>query len=373
MLAFREEMPTARGKRRVLAVLLAAQSFLALAASPTPLDPGLAKASLEINRQLQEAQLLLRDDTLDAYLQSVADRLHLAGPAADLPKPYVRAIKGAVSNAFALPDGSVYVTTEMLIRLRNESQLATVLAHELAHYTERHTQREQKVAGRRNTVSTAITMLVAGLAGVAANSPALTQSLVSGSAEARSMWMTASMSGYSRDLELEADKLGFELLQVAGFDATQSLGVFDVLDEGSAASEAEAKSKFSSHPLISERRASYAALLNARGHALPAEGVEKVDDPAWLARLGDLPRQQLEVKLAERDFTGGAQLAARVSKQWPNDGRVDFLAGEFLRLARQPEAQAIEAYQRSAPISTHRPGSPIPNVNVWCWTQCLGP
>lgn len=329
-------------------VLLATVPVACWSAAPPALDPELLRSSQEINQQLEQSGLLLGDQSLDSYMQSIADRLHSAGPAVDQPKPRVRVLKGAMANAFALPDGSVYVTSELLVRLRNEAQLATVLGHELVHYTQRHAQRQQKAEGRRNTVSTLFTLLLAGLAGSATGSSSVAQSIAVGSEESRRMWMLASMSGYSQDLEREADRMGFDLLRSAGFDARQAPALFSLLDDGESTGAAATPPKFASHPQLAERRASYEALLAASGtsSAVSVEADQQMA-AAWSEQMGDLARRQLQVKLDQRDYAGGTKLAQDVGRQWPDDGRVDFLAGELLRLGRQPEPQAVAAYERA--------------------------
>lgn len=99
---------------------------------------------------LRTNNLLLKDSSLVNYLYRVTDRL-LPGQRALTPwEVYVE--KDLTPNASALPDGSLLITTGLLLRFDSEAQLAFVLAHELAHYLYRHALRHRVVAEESNTL-----------------------------------------------------------------------------------------------------------------------------------------------------------------------------------------------------------------------------
>src|SRR5687768_11889412 len=91
----------------------------------------------EATHVIQELGILYGDAQLDGYLQGIVDKLYpeQAG------KLQIRAFKSSPFNAFAMPNGRLYIHTGTLLRLRNEAELASVLGHEGAHFTGDHIYR----------------------------------------------------------------------------------------------------------------------------------------------------------------------------------------------------------------------------------------
>ena len=118
-------------------------------------------------------------------------------------------------NAFALPGGFIYVNRGLLSYLDDESELAGVIAHEIGHITERH-------HSRRSTSQTTSTVL------------ATTAYILTGSGDlydAAKMYGAEVISGFGRDMELEADAAGAEFMHRAGYDADALLSVIGVLKD----------------------------------------------------------------------------------------------------------------------------------------------
>ncbi|MGH8071993.1 MAG: M48 family metalloprotease [Candidatus Entotheonellia bacterium] len=90
------------------------------------------------HRQLSISSGLFRDLVLDEYLADMAHRLLPPGTLEAGVSPSVHVLINPSLNAFAYPTGAIYVHSGLLVRLENESQLATVLAHEIAHVVHRH-------------------------------------------------------------------------------------------------------------------------------------------------------------------------------------------------------------------------------------------
>ncbi|NTV94851.1 MAG: M48 family metalloprotease [Thiobacillus sp.] len=187
------------------------------------------------------------DAGLSAYLQTVMDRLYpeFAGTFR------VRLATDSGLNAFALPQGAVFVNMGLLARLENEAQLATILAHEGTHFTHRHGYQNMQ-----NAKSLSGFALTAGL--VAGGAGALLGSLAA----------ISSMSGFSQDAEREADKEGFERMARAGYDVRESVKGFELLAEEVKVLDIKEPFFFASHPRLKERIESFNALI--AGYAGPA-------------------------------------------------------------------------------------------------------
>lgn len=119
-------------------------------------------------------------------------------------------------NAFALPGGYVYITRGILAYLNSEAELAAVLGHEIGHVTARHGVRQQSVAQAANIGLTIASIFVPQI-----NTP--------GASNLINLGGGALLSGYGRDHELEADRLGAEYLARTDYDPHAIITVIEVL------------------------------------------------------------------------------------------------------------------------------------------------
>lgn len=200
----------------------------------------------EFDKAMQRSGKVRKDPALSAYLQGVMDRLY---PEFD-GKLRVRAIDSGQLNAFALPNGSVYINTGMLARLQNEAQLATVLAHEGAHFVHRHSyQQVEHVKG------VATLALIVGMAGVP-----LVGNVVA----------LSSMMGFSREHETEADSIGYQRLVAAGYSAKEAPRTFEHLIAEIKALDIDEPFFFASHPKLQDRVDSLNELSRDAANGRPA-------------------------------------------------------------------------------------------------------
>lgn len=180
----------------------------------------------EFDRALARAGRVNTDPALTAYLQGIMDRLYPEFRG----RLVVRLLNAQHINAFALPNGSVYVNAGLIARFQNEAQLATVLAHEGAHFTHRHAlQQAERV---RNAAAFA---RVAGMLGVPLVGDLLALS---------------SMFGFSREHEREADQIGYQRLVAAGYAPAESIKTFQHLQAEIKATDINEPFFFSSHPKL---------------------------------------------------------------------------------------------------------------------------
>lgn len=122
----------------------------------------------------------------------------------------VALLNSSVNNAFAIPGGYIYTTRQLVALMNNEAELAGVLGHEVAHVAARHSQRRQQTA-QRNSILGALGSVLSGV--VLGNSQI--GQVVSQGIQQGSQLLTLK---FSRSQELEADKLGQQYLQRAGYD-----------------------------------------------------------------------------------------------------------------------------------------------------------
>jgi len=202
-----------------------------------PGEKSLWQEADEFDRALVRAGKVNTDPALTAYLQGIMDRLYpeFGG------RLRVRLLSAQHINAFALPNGSIYVNAGLVARFENEAQLATVLAHEGAHFTHRHSlQQAERVR------SAAAFALVVAMLGVP-----LVGDIVA----------LSSMFGYSRGHELEADVIGYQRMVAAGYSAHESIRTFEHLQAEIKAADIKEPFFFASHPKLQERIDSYSKLV----------------------------------------------------------------------------------------------------------------
>ncbi len=202
-----------------------------------PAEKSLWQEADEFDRALARAGKVNTDPVLAAYLQGIMDRLYPEFKG----RLRVRLLNAQHINAFALPNGSIYVNAGLVARFENEAQLATVLAHEGAHFTHRHSlQQAERV---RNAAAFA---LVVGLLGVP-----LVGDIVA----------LSSMFGYSRKHEREADEIGYQRLIAAGYAPRETIRTFEHLQAEIKAADIKEPFFFASHPKLQERIDSFSELV----------------------------------------------------------------------------------------------------------------
>lgn len=174
------------------------------------------KRELEIGKEEHEKLLknsqVYQDAKLQAYVEQVGKKLAAISHRPELEYHFT-IIDSPDINAFALPGGFVYVNRGLLDYLTTEAQLAAVLGHEIGHITARHAVR-QNTAAKTSTALSVVTVLATG---------------VSSLGETASLFGGALISGYGREMELEADGLGAEYLVKAGYDPNAMVEVITVL------------------------------------------------------------------------------------------------------------------------------------------------
>ncbi len=172
-------------------------------------------AEIEKGRELHEEMLqqnpIYQDSELQAYVDRIGKKMAAVSHRPELDYVFT-IIDSPDINAFALPGGYVYINRGLMTYLNSEAQLAAVLGHEIGHITARHAVRQQTASRTANAASIALIFAT----GVDMRE---TTSLISG----------ALISGYGREMELEADSLGAEYLFNAGYDPNAMVEVIEVL------------------------------------------------------------------------------------------------------------------------------------------------
>jgi len=130
-------------------------------------------------------------------------------------------------NAFALPDGSIFVHTGLLARVENEAQLAAILGHEVAHVTERHSAQ-----GYRKQMTTFLPAIIgAEIVGMKVSDKSDNPFVQLATQVGLTLAVSAAVSGYGRTHEDQADRVGLRYAVDAGYDPAPAPGVWDVFNQ----------------------------------------------------------------------------------------------------------------------------------------------
>ena len=314
----------------------------------------LRQSADDLEHKILHGGSLYEDAGLNAYLQSVAQRLLAETNATPIR---VRVIKSSYANAFVLPNGAVFVSTELLQRLDNEAQLATVLGHELTHYANDHALQQMHAASRRQHWAQALAVMFAAIVGAQTANPSVAQAAVDLSQAAGNLWLLASVSGYSRELESEADHQGLRRMIDAGYDPGEGAAVFVHLREGTQDGAEASRPYFASHPKLDERIASYQQLLGGEFAAAATRG-GTVNADGYRAHVAGAALDQTELLLRADLLDDAARSLQRADAK--TSARGCYLEAEIARHRPTTDAtrrQALDAYQRAAALPDTPPDS----------------
>lgn len=207
------------------------------------------KLGEEIMRDIRRDRDFLDDDAVLEYMNNFGNALVAAYPGArgeTNADYYFFAVRDPVLNAFALPGGFIGAHSGLLIAAQSESELASVMSHEIGHVAQRHIAR-MLGQQRQDALIPLAAMLLAALASQASSDAAMGVFMGGqGLAIQRQL-------DFSRDAEREADRVGFQIMGSGGYDTTGMVEFFQRLQSASRNYSDLTPAYLRSHPLTSER------------------------------------------------------------------------------------------------------------------------
>ncbi len=221
-----------------------------------------------IMRQAVRDPTYLPDADATEYLNALGYQLVAASPARHMDFGFFF-VRDPMLNAFALPGGFIGVHTGLILAAQSESELAGVLAHEIAHVTQRHIARSLEAQGRNTLVSTAAMLAAILLGAVAGNSDIGMAGVIAGQSAAAQRQIN-----FTRDNEYEADRIGIATLAAAGFDPSSMGTFFETLGRrsgGVSPENARILEFLQTHPVTASR------VAEARDRAAQFPAVRAVD------------------------------------------------------------------------------------------------
>lgn len=229
--------------------------------TPTPL-PDLGDASQATLSPAQERKLgetviqqlrasggYMNDPEVNDYLNRLGHRITSASK--DINQDFeFFAVPDPQINAFALPGGYIGVHTGLILLTQTESELASVLAHEISHVTQHHVAR--MITAQKDTMLMSLAGLAVAI--LAARSGGRSSSdVASGAIAASQAMLIQNQLNFTRENEYEADRIGFQRLDAAGFDVGAMATFMKRMQKAIRFTEGNAPNYLRTHPLTYER------------------------------------------------------------------------------------------------------------------------
>jgi beta-barrel assembly-enhancing protease len=213
----------------------------------------LIETSRELRGYFQQRSVLYGDEKVTGLVERVGEEL--APPVVD---DYVQyrfwVLRDPSPNAFALPNGDIYVHTGMLARLSDEAELAAVLAHEVNHVAGHHAIVDYRSSNKKIVTGLVLSGVLGGLG-----------SLISAG-------LYTSLYGFSRELEQEADDRAVSILRDSRYDPHALPEIYDILAQDYDGVQPRIPTVWSTHPQLEARA--------ARTRAQVADAPQRPRDPA---------------------------------------------------------------------------------------------
>ena len=321
---------------------------------PTDADEkGIWQLMDRVEEEVSGSNLLIKDPELVTYLQGIIGRV--GGPAAKDMRIYLAHIPDF--NAVMFPSGFSVVFSGLLLRMRNEAQLAGVIAHESGHFLRRHMIRSWRDTRRKSDLF-AIGSMVAGVAGAGAGV------YLGDYVQLAQLGTILSLFQYSRAMEAEADAMGARLIAEAGYPPIEMANVWEQLigeEDASAAYRRKRRRRgtlFDTHPSPTSRMTDLrlsAAEVTQAGRAYD-NGRSR-----YLAKLAPIRQTLLEDQVKLND-PGASQYLLNTLAQDGWNGLLRYYEGEVWRLRNRAgdDARAAQSYA----VAVAYPDAP---AEAWRW------
>ena len=323
----------------------------------------------QIMRDVMSSGDVVQDVEITDYVQNLGYRLAANGP--DKRQQFnFFVVQDNSINAFALPGGVVGVHTGLILAANNESELASVLGHEIGHVVQHHMAR--MLAQQQHDSITSIATMAVALLAARAN-----PQLASGAMTAASAGMVQKQLDYTREHEREADRVGLQILDSAGFDTRAMPEFFNTMQKSTRFVEGSAPSFLRTHPLTAERIADVksrvesmpyrqvadspefqytrAKLRAAQGTALQA--VDYFEDNLRERRYTNEAAEHYGLALAlmrKNDLEGAGKQLAWLRKNAPRHAMIETLAANIEVARKNPEQAAKQYAAGLAMFPSHR-------------------
>jgi predicted Zn-dependent protease len=275
-----------------------------------------------LDERFEKEGVVYHEPALDAYLNRVGTTI-VADRKLENVEWKFRALRDPVPNAFAMPNGSIYINTGLLALLEDESQLAAVVAHEVTHVSERHTYLQNRSLRKKVLAINIINTIgnwnpIGGPAGLAIGLIATVSPFM----------LAISVLGYSREQEKEADLEGLKAATAAGFAADGMPNSFKVMQKDIEGEQMN--SFYSDHPKLQERVIYTSSNISADAKKL-SEDEANTARADYLAFMEAVDRHDVELAINEGRFRSAVFVSQKLVTLHPDSSENAFYLAESYR------------------------------------------
>lgn len=295
----------------------------------------------------------LDDPEIETYLNQLGYKLVSVSPRNQREFTFF-VINDPSINAFAMPGGNIGVHTGLLLAAQSESELASVIAHEISHVTQDHIARmiTAQSQGYWPTVAALALALLASRSNANVTSAAIA---------ATQAFSIQNQLNFGREFEREADRLGYDMLSRAHFDPRGMSGFFNRLQRASRFYDSSAPAYLRTHPLTSDRIAD----MEARSESSPYIQVQdSLEFQLVRARLRAQDGSPAESVIALRNTLKDKRYANETAARY---GLVTALLRARQFKEAETEAQKMASENNSNPMIQHL----VANVAMAAGNQAL--
>lgn len=296
-------------------------------------DADLLKQINAFDKYIEEKGWIFDDPEVSAYVERVGQSVVPQSPIENV-KWRFRVIRDPVPNAFALPNGSIYVNSGLLSRLENEAQLAGVLAHESTHVFNRHGYLSYHDMRKR-----AITLHLLSAAASAAYYAGANALIVNAIGTMIPLILVETMFGYRRELEHESDVYAVGIMGKAGYDPAEMPRALALLRKGPEVDLSQESLFWSDHPKLDDRIRDTTALASSQ-----PQGSRNIEQQAYVTGTRNAVRHDAGLALMLGRPRTALAIARRLISIEPDNPDNYALLGDAYRTLgpRSPEPQDEE-------------------------------
>src|SRR5882762_2481670 len=236
----------------------------------------------QYSEQIDSSSKLIKDPVVTEYVNRLGQNLVRNS---DSKVPFmIKVIDSDAINAFALPGGFFYVNTGLILAADNESELAGVMAHEIAHVAACHIARENTRGNLLQLASIPLILVGGGIGGLAAQ-------------EAAGLALPVTFLKFSRGFEAEADYLGVQYMYKSGYDPQSFTAFFEKIEAQEKKKPGTLSKAFDTHPQTPDRVEKSQEEIQK---LLPAQPSYKVDTSEFQEVKARLAKIENRRKLDDR-------------------------------------------------------------------------
>ena len=247
-------------------------------------EKGIWDLANEIESFLNENASIYEKKNVNDYLTKLANTI---SPIKTI-RFRVKVLEDRIPNAFALPNGAIYINTGLIGMMESEDELVTILGHEMAHVILRHSLRKVRNIKNKACLFRILSpVLIVGGATIGAGG------LINGLGY---LITVAAIQGYSREMETQADEYGFNLMIKKGYDPKRGIKIYYKLMQETKDQKNKVPYFFASHPNVKQRIENLKNLMKKRMAKHTINNVYMKNDRQFIGSIYDIIIKTIKVE-----------------------------------------------------------------------------